>query len=311
MYKQFATLLECVLSEASTAFAAIPPSNPGASEVIKYLHSSRFGANQSMSHDLEFEQVDKLSFSEIKQSSGGKYGGAVIWILILGANGTAGVRYNASSGYELVMFGKGTEDSLKRSIVRDSTTLQRDIKAGIGKAQQFYVARETSNYPGAIRAARAKNNAGTSGNNPYGDPGPDQRDAAKDALLKKFKPFWIKILQQSIADIKGVANMMVQNGAWQRAQKKLEHAEKLQTLLDRVQDGQMPGELGSAIQSALVMTASHYYPDITGVISNRYGEVHSERSGGQVQVIADINAGDRIKLKTILGFLKRSMVTAQ
>jgi hypothetical protein len=65
-----------------------------------------------------------------------------------------------------------------------------------------------------------------------------------------------------------------------------------------------------AVSTAVLMTASHYYPETTGEISKDYGGIgFSEFSRGPQQILQDISQGDTKKLGTILSFFKRTLIS--
>ena len=131
--------------------------------------------------------------------------------------------------------------------------------------------------------------------------------------MAKFKPLWVRAITASIADIKGHVANMVKNDAFEKAKKKLIHIENLQQGLERLEAGDTdtPGFLNSAINSAVLMTASHYYPETTGNIErSRYGGgMSAQFNEGPAQLLKDIAAGDQKKLGTVLAFFKRSLIS--
>jgi hypothetical protein len=88
----------------------------------------------------------------------------------------------------------------------------------------------------------------------------------------------------------------------------------LQNGLESLEAGSedIPGFLNSAINSAVLMTASHYYPDKTGNLErSRYGSagVAAQFPEGPKQLLQDISSGDTAKLGTVLSFFKRSLIS--
>jgi hypothetical protein len=132
--------------------------------------------------------------------------------------------------------------------------------------------------------------------------------------VKKFKPLWSRAITASIADIKGHIANQIKNDAFEKAKKKLNHIEMLQNGLESLEAGSedIPGFLNSAINSAVLMTASHYYPDKTGNLErSRYGSagVAAQFPEGPKQLLQDISSGDTAKLGTVLSFFKRSLIS--
>jgi hypothetical protein len=107
---------------------------------------------------------------------------------------------------------------------------------------------------------------------------------------------------------------MIKNDAFEKAKKKLNHIETLQNGLEQLEAGNSdtPGFLSSAINAAVLMTASHYYPETTGTLDgSRYGSqgVSAQFSEGPAQLLKDIAGGDQKKLGTVLSFFKRSLIS--
>lgn len=65
----------------------------------------------------------------------------------------------------------------------------------------------------------------------------------------------------------------------------------------------------NAIISAVMMTASYYYPEETGEITKTHYNYRVERDKGMDKVLDDISNGDTNKLGTVLRFFKRALVT--
>ena len=87
----------------------------------------------------------------------------------------------------------------------------------------------------------------------------------------------------------------------------------------RIED--IPGIFSSAIHNAIILSAGHFYPDETGEIRTGNGNAYGRRSSssasyqpqsdeGVKHLLSDIAAGDMEKMKTILGFFKRSLMTS-
>jgi hypothetical protein len=107
---------------------------------------------------------------------------------------------------------------------------------------------------------------------------------------------------------------MIKNDAFEKAKKKLNHIEALQNGLEQLEAGNSdtPGFLNSAINSAVLMAASHYYPETTGNLDrSRYGSggLSAQFSEGPAQLLKDIAGGDQKKLGTVLSFFKRSLIS--
>jgi hypothetical protein len=106
---------------------------------------------------------------------------------------------------------------------------------------------------------------------------------------------------------------MIKNDAYKKAKTKIEALERLENAIDTVESGntEVPSFINSAVGSAIMMAAAHYYPDTTGdIIRSRYGgSYETQHQEGPKQLLADIAAGDTAKLGTILGFFKRNLIS--
>lgn len=282
-YQIFAQLLEGYVDEASTSLSLIS-GNPGGNEVITKLHKE-----MKLAHDQDYRQVDKISWSELKDS----YRGA--WVIIQGAKGTGAIRAR-SGNYEAVASTGGEVRVIKDG--RGGNVLDF-LKGEIGKLQKFYVGKNTS----AVDDKQRKRQDSQSGMS---------QEINQETLMKKFKPLWARAITAAIADIKGHIANQIKNDAFEKAKKKLSQVESLQTALESLESGSsdVPGSVKGAINIAVLMAASHHYPDQTGTIGRGYGSSYSaQHSEGTQQLLKDISAGDQKKLGTVLGFFKRALIT--
>ena len=282
-YQIFAQLLEGYVDEASTSLSLIS-GNPGGNEVITKLHKE-----MKLAHDQDYRQVDKISWSELKDS----YRGA--WVIIQGAKGTGAIRAR-SGNYEAVASTGGEVRVVKDG--RGGNVLDF-LKGEIGKLQKFYVGKNTS----AVDDKQRKRQDSQSGMS---------QEINQETLMKKFKPLWARAITAAVADIKGHIANQIKNDAFEKAKKKLSQVESLQNALESLESGSsdVPGSVKSAINIAVLMAASHHYPDQTGTIGRGYGSNYSaQHSEGTQQLLKDISAGDQKKLGTVLGFFKRALIT--
>lgn len=285
-YTLFAQLLESQIDEASTSLNLIT-GKPGGKEVIQHLHK-----NMQLAHDINYSSVDKVSWSELKDS----YKGA--WVVIQGTTGVGAIRAKNGS-YEAVASTGGEVDSFRND--RGGNILDF-LKGKIGKLTKFYVGKNTD-YVRNMQSTRADRKQGA---------GPGQ--VTNDTLIAKFRPLWAKATQAAIADVKGHIANMIKNDAFQKAQHKLERLNSLQNGLDSIEaGGDEPGFIRSAVNMATLMAASHYYPEQTGTITrSRYGSGGSysaQFTEGPQQLLKDIAAGDQKKLSTVLSFFKRTLIS--
>jgi hypothetical protein len=283
-YQLFSQLLEGYLNEASTSLSLILD-NPGGKQVVKHLHT-----DMGLAHDQDYRQVEKISWSELKDARRGA------WVIIKGTTGTGAIRATSSGTYEATASSGGevetTSDGRGGNIIDF-------LKSKIGKLNKFYVGNNTS----AVRdkqKKRADQQTGKGGS-----------EVTVDTLTKKFKPLWVKAITAAIADVKGHIANQIKNDAFDKAAKKLEHVKKLQQAIESLEaDSDTPNSVKNAINVAVLMAASHHYPEQTGTISRSYGSgYNAERSEGGNQLLKDIAGGDQKKLGTVLTFFKRSLIT--
>jgi hypothetical protein len=283
-YQLFAQLLESHLDEASTSMNLIA-SQPGGKEVVQKLHSSK-----GLGHDMEYKPVPKVSWSDLKNM----YHGA--WVIIQGEKGTGAIKSNNGNYEALASTG---EEPVGISDGRGGNILDF-LKGKIGKLQKFYVARNTT----AVRQKQSKRADQKQGANPG--------EVSQETLVKKFRPLWARALTAAIADVKGHVANMIKNDAFGKAQKKLNHLERLQGGLEALEAGNEgnPEFITTAVSSSVYMAASHYYPETTGSITKSYGGRYSSQfHEGPQQLLKDISAGDQKKLGTVLGFFKKALIT--
>jgi hypothetical protein len=310
IYRHFPSLCESIL-EASTAVNQLTGS-AGSMPVIRAMHS-RF----QLAHDAEWRQIATLKFSDIKDIAGN---GSNAYVLIIGEKGTAGIMYinryaeNKKSGYVVIASDGGEPQELKTFSSKDITQL---LKQTIGKTKQIYTTYQhrKSSEVATKRKERGEFKKQTTG---FVDPKVTLETNTK-LLLNKFRPLWNKALQSAIADVKGVVTTMIKNDAFEAAERKinkLKRLEKMIYLISSEEDNDdLTVSMGNFLSYALYMSASYYYPDLTGEVSGNpnagyYGNKPSAQSTkGVEQLIADIAAGDNSKLAAILTFFKRGLIS--
>jgi len=279
----FANLLEGYVNEASTSLNLIS-GNPGGEAVIIKLHKS-----MDLAHDQDYRQVDKISWSDLKDSHRGA------WVIIQGSKGTGAIRARSGSYEALASSGEEVQtanDSRGGNIIDF-------LKGEIGKLQKFYVGKNTSAVTDKKRK-RADQQKGK------------DSEVTQETLMRKFKPLWVRAVTAAIADVKGHIANQIKNDAFNKAEKKLSQVKNLQNALESLEAGaeDVPGSIRSAINIAVLMAASHHYPEQTGTISRAYSSGYSaQRSEGAQQLLKDIAGGDQKKLGTVLGFFKRALIT--
>lgn len=284
--KLFAQLCESI-TEASTAMDLIT-GHPGGAQVAKHLHK-----NLSLAHDLEYREIPKISWSDLKDS----YKGA--WVIMRCSKGTAAIKSSGGTtgSYTAVVSDGGEVRNMTDS--RGGNVIDF-IKENVGKPIKFFAARNTSKV-NDLRKKRQDNQSGTEVNK-----------VTTNTLVTKFKPLWGRAMTAAIADIKGHVANMIKNDAFDKAKKKLDRVERLQGALEALEAGSSESAdiVRNSVNSAVLMAASHYYPDETGDINRGYsGGYSSTRSEGPAKLLNDISNGDTKKLGTVLGFFKRTLIS--
>ena len=274
-------MCESFLPEVSSSMGLVQ-SKPGGKQVIQYLHQN------GLAHDQDYEEIEKISWSVLKDAAKGA------WVIVHGASGTGAIR--AEGGTYKAMASKGGEVETFNND-RGGNILDF-FKRTIGNVRRIFVGSGTGEVRKKKRERQAQNVKA----------GPETMTNAK--IVQKFKPLWVKGIIAAQADVKGMITNMIKNDAFTKAKKKLNHLEMLDNALEGIESGDTPGIVVEAVSSAILMTASHYYPEKTGEISKAYGSGYrSEFSAGPAQLLQDISQGDTKKLGTILAFFKRALIT--
>jgi len=284
-YQLFAQLLEGHLLEASSAMPVLA-AKPGGPEVVRHLHKS-----MKLAHDLGYSPLDKISWSELKGASYGK------WVLIQGTTGTGAIKA-INDRYEAVASSGGEVKSFKDG---KGGNILDFLKGEIGKLQKFYSARGNREVDNK-QQKRAELNKGVG-----------QQEVTKDTLVMKFRPLWIRAMTAAIADIKGHIANMIKNDAFDKAKKKLGYLDSLYASLEELQAGATDTSeyVDRAVNMAVMMAASHHFPEQTGNIerSRWGGGVSTQFSEGPQLLLKAISDGDTAKLGTVLGFFKKALIT--
>ncbi len=286
-YKIFALMCEGVLNEVSSTMDMVK-SKIGGREVVKHLHTK-----MGLSHEQKYAPVDKISWSQLKDAYRGS------WVIIHGDKGTGAIKYDGRT-YNAV----ASDGGEVRTFSNDrGGNIVDFLKGVIGNLRKFFVGKDS----GAVTDVKRKRDE----LNKVSAPG----KVDTDTLIKKFKPLWKKAIQAAVADSKGHVANMIKNDAFEKAQNKLNKIHTLQSALDQLEVGEIddtPRFIRNAVSSAILMTASYYYPDTTGEIQrSRYGGegFSSQYQEGPAQLLKDIEGGDTAKVGTILSFFKRSLIS--
>ena len=289
-YQLFAQLLEEHINEASTSMSLIA-GQPGGKEVVQALHK-----DMSLAHDIGYRPIDKISWSDLKNA----YDGA--WVIIQGTKGIGAIKAGRNGTYDAVASSGGPVNTTSDG--RGGNILDF-LKGEIGKLQKFYVGKNTRSVADKQKKRAAdKKGAGTP-------------EVTQGTLIRKFKPLWSRAITAAIADVKGHVANQIKNDAFEKAKKKLEYISRLQNGLEMLEAGEVgggdiPDFLNNAINSAVLMTASHYYPETTGNLERTRwggGGLSAQFSEGPAQLLKDIAGGDTAKLGTVLSFFKRSLIS--
>lgn len=285
-HQLFAQLCEGILNEASTAMDLIK-NTTGGKEVVQKLHR-----DLGLKHDFTFKEIPKILWSDLKDS----YRGA--WVIMAGQKGTAAIKAEGGNTGSYIAVANGGGET---RVVKDSRggNVLDFIKGEIGKPVKFYTAQNTRDVAD-IRDTRASRRQGK------------DTTINQETLVAKFKPLWIKAMTASIADIKGHVANMIKNDAFEKAKRKLEYIESLQNGLEALEAGESdaPHYIKAAVNTAVLMAASHYYPEQTGEITRGYSRGYtSANSEGPRQLLQDISEGDTSKLGTILAFFKKALIS--
>jgi hypothetical protein len=284
-YQLFAQLCEGLLNEASTGLDLVR-TQPGGQEVIKSLHQ-----NNSLSHEQEYKPIDKITWSQIKDSK--------FWVIIQGSKGVGAIK-TSNGNYHAVASDGGEVKSQSGS---RSDAITAFLKSVIGSFKKYHVGRD-SGAARSLQSKRAQNKEVTS------------NTVDQNSLMKKFRPLWIRGVEAAIADIKGMVGIMIKNDAFSKAEAKIILLKKLESTLQDISTGSdSPGLIQNSVRAAIVMSAGHYYPELTGEIhrgrgyggSNSYSSQNEE---GAKKLLNDIAQGDTAKLGTILAFFKRSLIAS-
>jgi hypothetical protein len=282
--KLFAQLLETYLPEDSSASGVIG-SMTGGLEVVRKLHKE-----MGLAHDQQYQEIEKISWSVLKDSRNGA------WVLIKGDK-AAGAIKAVGGGYQSVAFDPVSGAVETYSNDRGGNNIDF-LKSKIGRLRAFFVGSDTGER---ARKQRQRKQAQ-----------PTATSVTKDTLVKKFKPLWLRAMTAAEADIKGMIATMIKNSAYEKARRKMQQAEQLMSAIEKLETGSLedtPNFVKEAVSIAIMMAASHYYPEKTGEIRKHYNSYSSQFVGGPEQLLKDISQGDTAKLGTILTFFKRSLVS--
>jgi len=299
-YTIFSTLCENLMLEVSSV-TGVMPKNPAVNELLRILH-----VEHMLPHDQKFEKIKTITWKSIADT---EYGG---WILMEFSNGAAAIHaIRERGGYEVITVNTDSGEPVP-SFERftSGTTLLNYIKttANLRQLQNIYSGLQSEESVERLeKRERRRAEILRSGTLDIND------------LFKKFKPLWVKSVIAAQADIKGMAATMIQNNSFTKASAKLGRLQDLNRVLDELEDyggnfsrGHSPARelLKNSVKAAIILTASHFYPEATGEITRRYSsEYQPESRAGSYQVLHDISNGDGKKLATVLAFFRKVLVS--
>lgn len=308
----FVTLLENIVQEASTSMDLVRKL-PNSDILIKYMHT-----HLGLAHDQEYDEVKKISWNDIKIRSRWGSNDKQNWVLVRGKNGVGAIssteRYHALAVDEIGEIVEKTSD-------RGGTVLDW-LKDYIGPIQSFYVGKAS----GAVKKKKIERKK----QKPLPVEQYTDIDTFSMILMKKFKPLWVRAVEAAQADIKGFVGTQIKNSSYEKAGKKLNRLQALDQILKALEDGKDPtssqdgyndtysapfSAMKLALHNAILLTAHHYYPDLTGGFTDRarsYGRssTHSLNNQSAVEhLFNDIRGGDTSKLGTLLAFFKKGLIS--
>lgn len=250
--------------------------------LIKYLHSQ-----QLLPHDMSnIREVDAFDWRDIKSSA--QYSDRKYWLLIIGTSGSACIMPTSSGSWRTYLSSLHYKEVLTDTHNRINDAVN-EIKPEVGKVIARYM------MVGKPVEKRKKPRD------------PFLSGYTNSDLYNKFKPLINKAVTQAIADVRGMVITQIKNDAFEKATAKVQKLNTLSNLLD-LTDGDQARLLDPYLMLAVLSTASHFYPDITGEIRKQYNTYGSSFNVGPTQVRRDIANGDTKKLAYVLYFLKRELV---
>ena len=280
--KYFAQLCESVLFEYSSSMEKVRQLQ-GGEPLIKMLHKT-----QSLSHDQEYNEVPKISWSDLKNSRS--------WVLLQYPKGVGAIKQSRGS-YE-AMASTGTE--IEEFVNDRGGNILDFLKSRLGgNPRKIFVGKDTGNVR-QKQSQRAGNKQSA-----------DKPRIDRDALLIKFKPLWSKAITAAVADAKGIVGQMIKNDAFGKASIKIKHLQSLTDMQDDFESNpnSVKDKLGPVINKAVLLAAYYHYPDETGEITKSWGSNWSSASNdGPNKLLQDISSGDTTKMGTVLSFFKRVLI---
>jgi hypothetical protein len=287
-YQLFSQMCESVVFEASTSMDIIK-GLPGGAEVIQQLH--REG---DLGHEQAYKPIAKIAWSELKDS----YRGA--WVIMKYPKGVGAIKATGGNTGSYVASASTGGPAQNFSDSRGGNVLD-------------FLKRTLGGNPVKMWAGNDTGNTKTLKKSRYQDKQSLEKATitSPEALVKKFRPLWLKILVASQGDIKGVLQTMIKNHSFDKADRKLSLLKKInQGIYDLENNPETKLDfLNSAINQAVHMAAVHFYPEETGEVTRTYNGWTSSSGHGVQNLLHDIATGDQAKLGAVLKLFKRAVVS--
>ena len=276
---------EPMLREDSSTMALLR-NVPGAAQLVSNLHREH-----ELFHLQDYTPLrpNQVKWSEVKDGAQ--------WVIFGGPSGSAAVK-GRNDGYSvwLSILGSGPE---KHYSSHGGRTLEL-IKATVGGITSVFVSRGPTGQVAGLKRSRKTAKAPTG--RQLGQP------ITIPQLAERFKPLLAKFVTAAEADMRGMVNNMIKSGAYQKAQAKMNYIDTLHDSREQLEDGEISSHIMAAFKTAVIFSAAHYYPDMTGELRKGYRSYEASKADAQRQLLADIGQGDNKKLLSVLGYFQRFLV---
>lgn len=253
--------------------------------LIRYLHK-----NTRLPHDLGryMELKQNFKFGDIKKEA--DYNSRKnFWLIIVGQAGSACVIPTKNGNWKMIV-STLDEGILENTYTRISTAIEWATNNFIGNI----LFRFQGEGPFAKTRLLPKK----------------QDEPTIQDIYNRLQPLIDKIIDQAIADVRGMVITQLKNDAFEKAGAKIEKLNKLSSMKDQMTPMRVKQTfLDYYLKGAIMMTASHFYPEQTGTITtNRNYTYQSTKITGVDKIYSDIGKGDMKKIAAILYYLKRELV---
>lgn len=322
---EFSRLVEALVLEVSTGINLIK-GNPGGLSVLKQIH-----AQTPLAHDVDWEPVKKIPWSDIK----GKWGSGGGFIVLVGKNGTGAIYADPlHSGSYRVWASDGTrpEEKQTNGVYTDSmgrinnlTDLRTDsggralerIKEITGPIKTYAISKMAQKDVMVKRQKRGEIKKNAVALFKTNDKISDALELA-DRLMKRFRPLFDRALVQALADVKGFVAHQIKNDAFHKAEKRLNRLHLLSGMLRKLRDapdevlggsGNTSNMLRGALINAVELAARHNYPGIPDEEHLTSRNSAYPLDAGYRSFLNDLAAGNIKLLSDILYYFKRELLT--